>query len=97
MSILHLSIPRVQRLAVLLLPIAVLAACTSGEKKNASETSAGDVAKPAWSPANLIDVMRINIIADFAKHVGLEGVAYARWRLAREIASMAPKHEWYYE
>ena len=47
-------------------------------------------------PANLIDVMRINIIADFAKHVGLEGVTYARWRLDREIASMAPKHEWYY-
>ena len=63
MSILHLSIPPVRRLAVLLLPLAVLAACSSGEKQSASETSAGDVAKPAWSPANLTDVQGVPVAA----------------------------------
>ncbi|MEO7856810.1 MAG: L,D-transpeptidase family protein, partial [Gemmatimonadaceae bacterium] len=63
MSMLHPSIPPVRRLAVLLLPLAVLAACSSSEKKSASATSAGDVGKPAWSPANLTDVQGVPVAA----------------------------------
>ncbi len=63
MSIFRQSIPPVRRLAVLLLPITMLAACSTGEKKSASATSAGDVAKPAWSPANLTDVQGVPVAA----------------------------------
>ncbi len=59
----YLFTPRARRLAALLLPVAVLAACSSGDKKTASETSAGDVAKPAWSPANLTDVQGVPVAA----------------------------------
>ena len=47
----------------LLLPCAMLAACSSGEGKSGSRTSAGEVAKAAWSPANLTDVQGVPIAA----------------------------------
>ena len=54
--------PALRRLA-LLLPCAMLAACSSGEGKGGSQTSAGDVAKAAWSPANLTEVQGVPIAA----------------------------------
>ena len=62
MTILHLSALSLRRLAVMLLPVAMLAACSGGDKKS-SETSAGDVGKPAWSPANLTDVQGVPVAA----------------------------------
>ena len=54
--------PALRRFA-LLLPCAMLAACSSGEGKGGSGTSAGEVAKAAWSPANLTEVQGVPIAA----------------------------------
>ena len=53
----------VRRLAALLLPVALLAACSSGDSKTDIQTSAGDVSKPAWSPANLTAVNGVPVAA----------------------------------
>ncbi|MDQ6634734.1 MAG: L,D-transpeptidase family protein [Gemmatimonadota bacterium] len=50
-------------LAALLLPILFLGACAKGEPKAASGTSAGDVSRSAWSPANLTAVKGVPVAA----------------------------------
>ena len=54
---------RLPRRLALLLPLALVAACTSSDSKGDTRTSAGDVAKPAWSPANLTEVQGVAVAA----------------------------------
>ena len=54
---------RLPRRLALLLPLALVAACTSSDSKGDTRTSAGDVAKPAWSPANLTEVQGVPVAA----------------------------------
>ncbi|HUQ45388.1 MAG TPA: L,D-transpeptidase family protein [Gemmatimonadaceae bacterium] len=61
MTISHVPTPLARRLPALLLPLLFLAACSSGDSKGRSETSAGDVAKAAWSPANLTEVQGVPV------------------------------------
>ena len=51
------------RVLVLLLPLALLAACSRGDGAVETSTSGGDVTKAAWSPANLTDVKGVPVAA----------------------------------
>jgi L,D-transpeptidase YcbB len=52
-----------RRACALLAPVMLLAACSSGDGKGGSESSAGDVGGAAWSPAELTEVKGVPVAA----------------------------------
>jgi murein L,D-transpeptidase YcbB/YkuD len=58
------TMTRILQTAAMLLPAFMLAACSTGDSKNGTQTSGGDVSRGvAWSPANLTEVNGVPVAA----------------------------------